>query len=93
MFPRTFLLLAATLVPAVHSLTNYANDFIDPNYVLAKGWNYTTLPSQKIIIQWANQATEGGPWSASQCVTGAMFSDICFRCHVEAVPRSLRGQT
>lgn len=65
MFPRTFLLLAATLVPAVYSLTNYANDFIDPNYVLAKGWNYTTLPSQKVIIQWANQATEGGPWSAS----------------------------
>lgn len=62
----TLLFLAATLlhsVPAVHSLTNYANDFINPSYVLSKNFTDTTLPARNTIIQWANDSIAGGPWS------------------------------
>ena len=42
---------------------NYANDFIDPNYVLSKNFSAITIPAQQTILAWAEQSTEGGPWS------------------------------
>ena len=42
---------------------NYANDFIDPTYVLSKSFSATTVPAQQTILAWAEQSTEGGPWS------------------------------
>lgn len=61
----TFLLLAAgtlSVVPTVHSLTEYANDFIDPAPILAKKYNSTAL-AQKTILSWADQLAQSGPWS------------------------------
>jgi hypothetical protein len=60
----TFLLLAAgalSAVPTVRSLTEYANDFIDPAPILAKTYNNTTL-AQKTILSWADQLAQSGPW-------------------------------
>lgn len=42
---------------------NYANDFIDPNYVLSKNFSATTIPAQQTILSWAEQSIVGGPWS------------------------------
>lgn len=64
----TFVLLAVAAlnaVPAVHSLTDYANDFLNPTDILTK--NYTnTYSAQKTIIQWAAASAVGGPWSTSR---------------------------
>ena len=64
----TLLLLAVTClqsVPAVHSLTNYANDFIDPAYVVSKNFSVKTTRAQSTILDWADATIEGGPWSKS----------------------------
>lgn len=48
-----------------HAYINYANDFINPNYVLSKNFDNTTIPSQQTILAWADQSADGGPWSES----------------------------
>ncbi|EIN14695.1 chondroitin AC/alginate lyase [Punctularia strigosozonata HHB-11173 SS5] len=50
-------------VPTVLSLTSYANDFIDPSYVVSKSFNSTTAEAQESIVEWAIQLAEFGPWS------------------------------
>jgi hypothetical protein len=46
-----------------HSLFNYANVFVDPNYVLSKNYSHTTFYAQQTILRWADDSTAGGPWS------------------------------
>ncbi|KAH8978621.1 chondroitin AC/alginate lyase [Lactarius akahatsu] len=57
---------------AVHSLadlnigfSSYANDFIEPSYILGKNWNATTAVAQESIIQWADSLAAQGPWSVT----------------------------
>ncbi|KAH9168059.1 chondroitin AC/alginate lyase [Lactarius sanguifluus] len=57
---------------AVHSLadlnigfSSYANDFIEPSYILGKNWNATTVVAQESIIQWADSLAAQGPWSVT----------------------------
>lgn len=58
------LLLALGALPTVvHSLTSYANDFVDPDYIAAKNFPANTAIAQKIIIQWADEYAALGPWS------------------------------
>ncbi|KAI0696536.1 chondroitin AC/alginate lyase [Cytidiella melzeri] len=59
------LLFLATILPAVHSFVNYANDFLNPDYVLAKNYSQTTIPAQNTIRQWAESSSAGGPWSVT----------------------------
>jgi len=56
----------------VHSLadlnvdfSSYDNDFIPPDYILAKKWNETTVVAQGSIIQWADYLAAQGPWSVT----------------------------
>lgn len=49
-------------VPAVHSLTDYANVFISPQDILNN--TYPNLgPANKTILDWAASSIQGGPWS------------------------------
>jgi len=57
------LLLLAGSLPAVHSLTSYANEFVDPDYILAKQFNSTTRGAQDTIAAWATDLANQGPWS------------------------------
>ena len=68
------LLLASACIPSVgalaastynHSLANYANVFVDPNYVLGKNYSSTTGFAQQTILSWADDSAQGGPWSES----------------------------
>ncbi|KAI0342368.1 chondroitin AC/alginate lyase [Trametopsis cervina] len=61
----SILLLLAATIPAVHSYINYANDFVNPNYVVSKNFSATTIPAQYTIQQWANASADGGPWSVT----------------------------
>lgn len=63
-----FNLLTLTIVIAssthTYAYVNYANDFVDPDYILAGNFSETTLPAQNTIRQWAEDSAAGGPWSA-----------------------------
>ncbi|KAF8909717.1 alginate lyase-domain-containing protein [Gymnopilus junonius] len=43
--------------------TAYANDWVDPDYILAKNFGPHTARSQAQIILWAHKLAIGGPWS------------------------------
>lgn len=60
-------LAAATLsvVPAVHSLTDYANDFLSPTDILNNNYNNTHL-AQQTILQWASDSAAGAPWTVTK---------------------------
>lgn len=64
-----FLVLGA-LPTAVHSLTSYANDFVDPDYIVGKKFPNNTVIAQKIIVQWADQYAAMGPWSTCSALLG-----------------------
>lgn len=57
------LLVFGALPTAVHSLTSYANDFVDPDYIVGKKFPVNTVIAQKIIVQWADEYATLGPWS------------------------------
>jgi hypothetical protein len=63
MRPAFVIWFLAGVAPAVHSLTSYANDFVDPDYILSKHFNSFTSEAQSSIIQWADDLTSQGPWS------------------------------
>ena len=48
----------------------YDNDFIEPNYIVEKNWNTTTVVAQESIIQWADWLAAQGPWCASMSFLG-----------------------
>ena len=56
--------LALGVLPtAVYSLTNYANDFVDPDYIVGKKFPANTAIAQRTIVRWADQYAAFGPWS------------------------------
>ena len=62
LFRLSFTVLSfATLGRAI---VDYANDFVDPAYILAKKFPLNTIPAQQTILAWAEEAAVGGPWSA-----------------------------
>lgn len=48
---------------SVRAVTSYANDFVDPTYVLAKDFSNITTEAQATIISWATSLASEGPWS------------------------------
>ena len=54
---------ALAVVPAVYCFTTYANDFVDPKYVLAKSFSTSTAAAQQSIVEWADMHAAEGPWS------------------------------
>ena len=59
------LLVLGALPTVVHALTSYANDFVDPDYIVGRSFPANTVIAQNTIVQWADQYAALGPWSAS----------------------------
>ncbi|QRW24462.1 chondroitin AC/alginate lyase [Rhizoctonia solani] len=49
----------------VLGLTSYANEFITPEFFLAKNWSDTTKNAQDTIVQGAKQIATEGPWTVT----------------------------
>ncbi|KAM5536812.1 hypothetical protein V8D89_009530 [Ganoderma adspersum] len=69
MSPSTSLLWTAlsflALGAPVLSFTSYANEFVDPDLILAKNFRNTTVEAQKTILEWADELAAEGPWSVT----------------------------
>lgn len=63
MFWFSTFVAALALAPAVLGFTDYANDFVDPTYVLSKDFNTSTAAAQSTIVAWADGLAADGPWS------------------------------
>lgn len=63
MFSLSTFVSVLALAPSVLGFTDYANDFVNPDYVLAKTFNTSTAGAQATIVQWANDLASQGPWS------------------------------
>jgi len=46
------------------SVTAYANDFVDLDYILAGSFAPQTERARMTILQWARSLASDGPWSA-----------------------------
>lgn len=59
--------LACTVIFSlpVRAFTSYPNDFVDPNYMLSRGYPGNTGGAQFSILKWADFLAAQGPWSAS----------------------------
>ncbi|KAJ3574879.1 hypothetical protein NP233_g1459 [Leucocoprinus birnbaumii] len=59
-----FLASAALVLTGVNAgYTSYANDFVDPDYIVAGNFSKNTLGAQQTIVNWAKQSAVGAPWS------------------------------
>lgn len=47
----------------VQGLTSYANDFVDPDFIVLGDFGKNTLASQQTVKAWARQSASDGPWS------------------------------
>ncbi|KAG6810901.1 hypothetical protein H0H92_009894 [Tricholoma furcatifolium] len=45
---------------------SYANDFVNPDFIVAGVFGNNTIAAQSTILQWANESAVGGPWSVTQ---------------------------
>ncbi|KAL1412219.1 hypothetical protein Q8F55_003230 [Vanrija albida] len=60
---------ALALAPAALGVTNYANDFVEPERILKAGFDKSTILAQQTIVQWANNLNSkavksaNGSWS------------------------------
>lgn len=66
----TFLPLLASLLASfalsqeIAPRVVYANDFVDPDFILAGNFDAHTERAQASIISWAEGSASDGPWSA-----------------------------
>ena len=51
-----------SFVSTAFGQTVYANDFVDPDYILAGNFDTHTGRAQQTIISWAQKLAVGGPW-------------------------------
>ena len=77
------LLILGALPTVVHSLTSYANDFVDPDYIIRKQFPTNTVIAQKTIVQWANQYATLGPWST--CLTRSVQPRSLFGADIPTI--------
>ncbi|KAF8064896.1 chondroitin AC/alginate lyase [Lyophyllum atratum] len=61
----TFLPLLILGSSGVQALTSYANDFVDPDFIVAGVFGKNTLAAQATILAWAQEAASEGPWSVT----------------------------
>ncbi|TFK32391.1 alginate lyase-domain-containing protein [Crucibulum laeve] len=47
----------------VRGQTSYANDFVNPDYVVARDFGNNTRAAQLTIVKWAKVLAQRGPWS------------------------------
>ncbi|KNZ71669.1 hypothetical protein J132_07578 [Termitomyces sp. J132] len=56
--------------------TSYANDFVDPGFIVKGVFGNNTLAAQGTILQWAKDSAVGGPWSVIQKNVTAPSGDV-----------------
>ncbi|KAH6903268.1 alginate lyase-domain-containing protein [Coprinopsis sp. MPI-PUGE-AT-0042] len=62
--PRTLFLLTFFHLPLfAASQTSYANEFVDPDWVLTGNFPDNTQAARDTIVKWASQLANEGPWS------------------------------
>ena len=62
---HTLFLLVVASAASVSAITNYANEFIDPHFLVkSSAWSASTPDARENIILGANDLASQGPWSA-----------------------------
>lgn len=69
----------STAAAAQIAFTAYANDFVNPDYILAGNFGNNTQAAQATITAWASSLAVGGPWSKAMSPWR-----VCYRTH--AIP-------
>ncbi|TFK28305.1 hypothetical protein FA15DRAFT_678507 [Coprinopsis marcescibilis] len=59
------LLLSLSLLCVSEAQTSYANEFVDPDYILNGNFPGNTASAQKTIGDWATKLAADGPWSVT----------------------------
>ena len=52
----------SSIISAAIAQTAYANDFVDPDYILSKKFGASTYQAQVTAVQWARTLAAKGPW-------------------------------
>ncbi|KAJ7092770.1 chondroitin AC/alginate lyase [Mycena belliarum] len=67
MLPPTLLFIALIQLARADVLrfSSYANDFVDPDYIVAGKFPNTTGEAKASIVSWANYLSASGPWSVT----------------------------
>ncbi|KAG6915942.1 hypothetical protein DXG01_009208 [Tephrocybe rancida] len=60
----------------VQAFVSYANDFVDPDFIVSGVFGNNTLAAQATILAWAKDSATGGPWSVTQKPVTAPSGDI-----------------
>ncbi|GLB39576.1 putative alginate lyase [Lyophyllum shimeji] len=60
----------------VHALTSYANDFVDPDFVVARIFGQYTVAAQASILAWAKSLSRQGPWTVTSKTIEPPSNDI-----------------
>ncbi|KAF8058672.1 chondroitin AC/alginate lyase [Lyophyllum atratum] len=71
-----FLLLLALSGDGVQALTSYANEFVNPDFIVAGLFGNNTLQAQTTILEWAADSSKEGPWSVTKKVFVPPSGDI-----------------
>lgn len=50
---------------------SYANDFVDPDFIVKGNFGNNTLAAQNTIIEWAKETAAGGPWAVTDKAVAA----------------------
>lgn len=81
----SFVLLVSTSV--VQALVSYANDFVDPDYIVKGDFGQHTLAAQSTIADWAKESVVGGPWCARlfAVIRGGRLSHLSFSRNKQTV--------
>jgi len=58
----TTFLVSLFFISKVSALVSYANEFVDPDYILAGNFSNKTWKAQVTIGNWAEDIATKGPW-------------------------------
>ncbi len=67
LFPKipylySFSLILLVLTGSVRAFVSYANDFVDPDFIVKGNFGENTRAAQNTIVEWAKESAAGGPW-------------------------------
>ncbi|KAL0945911.1 hypothetical protein HGRIS_012194 [Hohenbuehelia grisea] len=70
-----YLLALLALAGPTSALTSYANDFVDPDYILAGNYGPNSQAAQRTIVSWARELALKGPWTVTSKNVSAPTGD------------------
>lgn len=62
LFPLIFLFILFLCSTGVQAASSYANDFVDPDRIVAGNFASTSTGAQGTTEAWANELSAYGPW-------------------------------